>query len=54
MWRSGDVAKPEYVRFCNQIHLIDLQANKGDTDGEEARKASSRQTTATKGAAAAD
>ena len=39
MWRAGDVTKPEYVRFCNQIHLLDLQANKGDKDGEEARKA---------------
>ena len=33
------MTKPEYVRFCNQIHLLDLQANKGDKDGEEARKA---------------
>ena len=39
MWQAGDVTKPEYVRFCNQIHLIDLQANKGDKDGDEARKA---------------
>ena len=39
MWRAGDVTKPDYVRFCIQIHLLDLQANKGDKDGEEASKA---------------
>ena len=32
------MTKPAYVRFCNQIHLLDLQA-KGDKDGEVARKA---------------
>ena len=39
MWRAGDATKPEYIRFCNHIHLLDLQANKGDKDREEARKA---------------
>ena len=24
-WRAGEVTKPEYVRLCNQIHLLDLQ-----------------------------
>ena len=38
MWRAGEVTKPAYVRFCNQIHLLDLQA-KGDKDGKIARKA---------------
>ena len=38
MWRAGEVTKPAYVRFCNQIHLLDLQA-KGGKDSEEARKA---------------
>ena len=32
-----EVTKPVYVHFCNQIHLLDLQA-KGNKDGEEARK----------------
>ena len=35
MWRAGEVTKPGYICFCNQIHLLDLQA-KGDKDGEEA------------------
>ena len=39
LWRAGEVTKPEYVKFCNQIHLLELQANEGDEDGEEARKA---------------
>ena len=38
MWRAGEVTKPAYVYFCNQIHLLDLQA-KGNKDGEEASKA---------------
>ena len=38
MWRAGEVLKPEYVRFCNQIHLLDLQA-KGDKDSEETKRA---------------
>ena len=38
MWRAGEVTKPAYVRFCNQIHLLDLQA-KGDKNREEVRKA---------------
>ena len=38
MWQAGEVTKPVYVRFCNQSHLLDLQA-KGDKGGEEARKA---------------
>ena len=33
------MTKPKYVNFCNQIHLLDLRANKGGKDGEEARKA---------------
>ena len=33
------MTKPEYVRFCNQIHLLDLQANKGGKDGEATKKA---------------
>ena len=33
------MTKPEYVCFCNKIHLLDIQASKGDMDGEEARKA---------------
>ena len=32
------MTKPWYVRFCNQIHLLDLQA-KGDKDSEETKKA---------------
>ena len=31
------MAKPVYVRFYNQIHLLDLQI-KGNKDTEEARK----------------
>ena len=37
MWRGGEVTKPVYVRFCNQIQLFDLQA-KGDKDREEVKK----------------
>ena len=37
MWRAGEVIKLVYVRFCNQIHLLDLQA-KGDKGGEVVRK----------------
>ena len=32
------MTKPEYVEFCNQIHLLDFQANKGDGDWEATRK----------------
>ena len=39
LWRAGEVTKPKYVKFCNQIHLLDLQANKRGEDGEGARKA---------------
>ena len=35
MWWTGEVTKPEYVRFCNQIHLFGLQ----DKDSEDSRKA---------------
>ena len=38
MWRAGEVTKPAYVCFCNQIHLLDLQV-KGDKDTQEVRKA---------------
>ena len=38
MCRAGEVTKPAYVRFCNQIHLLDLQA-KGGKGREEASKA---------------
>ena len=37
LWWAGEVTKPKYVKFCNQIHLLDLHANKGDKDGEGAR-----------------
>ena len=30
--------KPEYVQFCNRIHLLDLQVSKGDMDGGVARR----------------
>ena len=33
------MSKPEYVQFCNQIHLLDLQVSKGDMDGGVARRA---------------
>ena len=33
------MTKPDYVKFRNQIHLLELQASKGDMDGEEARRA---------------
>ena len=39
LWWAREVTKPDYVKLCNQIHLLDLQGNKGDEDGEEARKA---------------
>ena len=39
LWRAGTVSKPEYVQFCNQIHLLDLQVSKGDMDGGVARRA---------------
>ena len=39
LWRTEEMTKPEYVRLCNQIHLLDLRANKGGKEGEEARKA---------------
>ena len=32
------MTKPAYVRFCNRIHLLDIQI-KVDKDREEARKA---------------
>ena len=38
MWQAGKVTKPEYVRLCNQIYLLELQANKERTDGEDARR----------------
>ena len=38
LWRAGKVTKPEYVKFRNQIHLLELQASKGDVDEEEARR----------------
>ena len=38
MWRAGEVTKPGYVCFFNQIYLLDLQT-KGVKDKEEARKA---------------
>ena len=33
------MTKPEYVQFCNRIHLLDLRASKGDMDREEAGRA---------------
>ena len=36
--RAGKVFKPECVQFCNRIHLLELQAGKGDMDEEKARK----------------
>ena len=39
LWRAGNMTKLEYVKFRNQIHLLELQASKGDMDGEEARRA---------------
>ena len=32
------MTKAEYVQFCNQIHLLDLQASKGGMGKEEARR----------------
>ena len=31
------MSKPEYIQFCNWIHLLELQASKGDMDGEKIR-----------------
>ena len=38
LWRAGKVTKPEYVEYRNQIHLLELQASKGDMNGEETRR----------------
>ena len=38
LWRARKVTKPEYARFCNQIHLLELQASKEDMDKEKARR----------------
>ena len=32
------MSKPEYVQFCNRIHLLELQPGKGDMDEDKARK----------------
>ena len=37
-WRAGKVSKPEYVQFCNRVHLLELQVSKGDTIEEKARR----------------
>ena len=39
LWWAREVTKPDYVKLCNQIHLLDLQDNKGGEDREEATKA---------------
>lgn len=39
MSRAGKVTKPEYVWFCNRIHLLDLQASKASMERENARRA---------------
>ena len=28
MWQARKVTKPEYIKLCNWIHLLDLQVNK--------------------------
>ena len=33
------MTKPDYVKLCNQIHLLDLQVSKGDMDKEVTRRA---------------
>ena len=38
LWRAGKVTKPEHAQFCNQIHLLELQASKGDMDGGRRRQ----------------